>query len=212
MNIIWLETVDDRRGLADAAVLELENRHAARVVLVFFEILVRRSGRVTADTLDLVAHVEQQRVERVAAGREQTAAAGVALGVPAELPVPRADAVVVVHLPVVDSPQQPAIDHALRGDELAREAQLETDARLDAGPGHRLLHRAQILQVQRERLLDDQVFASLGGGDDLARVLVRVAAHRDNVDRRVGEHFFEISVALDFAAVFGTEFRLVEFA
>ena len=124
----------------------------------------------------------------MATGREQAAAAGVALCVPAELPVPRADAVVIVDLAVVNFAQQPAVDHRLGGEKLARVAALETNARLHAGLGHGTAHGTQILEVERERFLDNQMLAGGGCGDDLFRVLVRITADRDNVDRRIGEH------------------------
>ena len=148
----------------------------------------------------------------MATGREQATAAGVALGVPAELPVPRADAVVVVDLTVVNFAQQPAINHRLRGEELARVAALETNARLHAGLGYGTSHGSQILEVERQWFLDDQVLAGCGCGDDLFRVLVRITADRDNVDRRIGEHSLQVGMALDFAAVLCAEFGGVQLA
>ncbi len=211
VEVVRLQAVDHRRHLAQPAVLELQDRHRRGVVLVLLEHPVFRLGRV-ADHLHHVrrAHAVQQRVHRVAARREQAAAARGLLGVPAVLAVPRADAVVVVHFAVMDLPNQPLVDDRLERQELAREAALETYARLHARLLHRRHHPAQVLFRQAQRLLDDEMLARLGCGDDLVGVLVRVTRHIHHVDRRILQHRLEVRVRLDTAAVRGAHLVAVE--
>lgn len=50
------------------------------------------------------------------------------------------------------------------------------------------------------------MFAGAGGFEELRLVLIRVAANRDDVDVGIGEHFVEVIVSSDTAAVFGAQF------
>ncbi len=118
VEVVGLEAVDDRRALADLAALEVQDRHAAGVVFVGAEDLALRFRRVAADALHFLAHAQQQRVERVAAGGEQRAAAVRLARVPAELAIPRPDAVVVIDLAVVQVAEQALVDDRLGREEL----------------------------------------------------------------------------------------------
>ncbi len=95
----------------------------------------------------------------------------------------RPDVVVVVGLAVVQRPEQVAgVDDALRHGELLREPHLQADAGAHAGLAHRRLHGAQAGQVERHRLLDDQVLAGLRRGDRLLGVEPAARAEVDHVD------------------------------
>ena len=131
---------------------------------------------VAAHRFHVLAHAEQERVERVAAGGEQAAAAGLAFRVPSELPVPGPDAVIVIDFAVMNPPQQAAVDDGFDGQELTGITSLEADARLDAGVLHGFLDRQAIVPFQRERLFDDKMLAGLGGGDSVPGVVLWVAA------------------------------------
>lgn len=133
VEIIGLETIHDGSAFADAAVLELQERHAAGVVFVGCKDFAPGLGVVAGDFSDVVAHAEQQGVEGVATGGEQGAAAGVFARVPAELPIPRADAVIVIHLAVVQRAEQALINRGFGGEELTGIAALEADAGFDLG-------------------------------------------------------------------------------
>ena len=98
MEIVRLEAIDDRCAFAHAAILEFQDCHARGGVFVFHKILVERVRGITADHFHVFAHAQEQRVQRVAAGQEQAAAAGLFLGVPAILAIPRADAVIIIDL------------------------------------------------------------------------------------------------------------------
>jgi len=50
------------------------------------------------------------------------------------------------------------------------------------------------------------MLAGAGGGDDLLRVLLVVAADGNGVDFRVGKQGGEVAIHLEWAAVFGGEF------
>src|SRR6187551_958437 len=94
VEVVGLQTIDDRRRLADAAVLELQNGGRRRAVFVGGEDRVRALGRIARDFIDLCVHAEEQRIDRMATGGQERAAAQAALRVPAILAVPRSDAVV----------------------------------------------------------------------------------------------------------------------
>src|SRR5690242_10753164 len=103
----------------------------------------------------------------MATSREERAAPGVFARVPAELAVPRSDAVVIIDFAIMQFAEQPLIDHRpCRGD-LARETAFETDARFRPRLFDGFAHRPQVLEVETERLLNDQMFARFGGGDHL---------------------------------------------
>ncbi len=189
VEIIRLETIHDGGAFADAAVLELQERHAAGVVFVGRKDFALGLGVVAGDFGDAVAHAEQEGVERVATGSEQGAAARVFAGVPAELSIPRSDAVIIIHFSVVQGAEQALINRSFGGEELAGVTALEADAGFDLGLLDGGFHLAQVLQTEAEWFLDDDVFASAGGFEKLRLVLIRIAANRDNVYVGIGEHF-----------------------
>ena len=210
VEVVGLEAVHDGGRLAHRAVGEVHDRHARGVVLVGGEDFAGRLGAHGGDSLHFAAHHEQKGVEGVAPGREQGTAAVFFLCVPAELPIPRADAVVVVHLPVVQVAEQPLVDHRLGGKELRGKSGVETDAapharlrggRHDVGDlGGRIGHR----------LLEDEVFPGLGRRDGVVAVLARQPGDVDDVHPRVGEHGVQVAVHTDRRAVFCRQFRGVE--
>lgn len=69
-----------------------------------------------------------------------------------------------------------------------------------------------ILPGQRQRFFDDDMLAGLGGGDGVVRVLVRIAADRDDVKSGLLQHLFDIRVSGDLATVFEAELGAFEFA
>jgi hypothetical protein len=105
--------------------------------------------------------------------------------------------VVIVHFAVVQIAEQSRVDHGLRRHKLTGPAALETDAGaelclLDGG-----YDRAAVLERHRQRLLDDQMLASVGRGNRLRRVLVGIAADRDDVERAVGQEVLQVLMASD---------------
>ena len=206
VEIIRLETIHDGRAFADAAVLELQERHAAGVVFVGRKDFALGLGVVAGDFGDVTAHAEQEGVERVTTGGEQRAAAGVFARVPAELSIPRADAVIVIHFAVVQRAEQALIKHGFGGEELTGVTALEADAGFDLGLLDGSFDLAQVFQRKAKWFLDDDVFASAGGFDDLRFVLIWIAANRNDVNVGIGEHLVEVVVSGDGAAVLGAEF------
>ena len=75
---------------------------------------------------------------------EERTAAVLLESIPAELPIPRADPVVVVHLAVVQLAQQSAVNDRLGRLKLAAVTALETDAGLHAGLLHGGDHRVHV--------------------------------------------------------------------
>ena len=174
VEVIRLQAVDAGGGFADASVGELEDRRRRCGILVFDEIFVLRSCRVRGHLLDLAAHAEQERVERMTARREQAAAAILLTGVPAVLPIPRADAVVVVDLGVVQVAEQALIDHRFGREKLAGVAALEAHATTDVSSTDGLADGGAIVERKRERLFKNEVLASLRRRDRMGLVLTRV--------------------------------------
>ena len=174
VKVIRLQAVDAGGGFADAAVGELEDRRRRCGILVFGEIFVLRSCRVRGHLLDLAAHAEQERVERMTARREQAAAAILLTGVPAVLPIPRADAVVVVDLGVVQVAEQALIDYRFGREKLAGVAALEAHATTDVSSTDGLADGGAIVERKRERLFKNEVLASLRRRDRMGLVLTRV--------------------------------------
>jgi hypothetical protein len=86
--------------------LEAEDGGRGRGVFVWGKGLVLRARGVARHLLHLSVHQHQQRVHGMTAGAEQARPAAVLLHVPRELPAPRPDAVVVVHLTVVQLAEQ----------------------------------------------------------------------------------------------------------
>ena len=146
------------------------------------EVRMRGSGGEACDTLHLAPHAEEQRIQRMASGREETAAPGIGARVPAELPVPRPDAMVIIDFAVMDLAEQALIDDRFGGEKLAGITALEADAALHASALHRLLHLAQVIQRKGDRFFDDQVLARLGGGDGLGGMVIRVTAYGNHID------------------------------
>ena len=110
VEVVRLQTVDDRRDLADAAVLEANEGDRCRVVLIGLERLAGRLGRVARHLGNRRIHQEQQQIEGMAASRQETGAAEVLFDIPDELAVPGSDAVEVVHFRVMEPAEQSLID------------------------------------------------------------------------------------------------------
>src|SRR3954451_15324391 len=56
------------------------------------------------------------------------------------------------------------------------------------------------------------MFASLSCGDDLFRVVIRIAANRYDIDIGIGQHFGHISVSRDGAPMLSTKLFSIELA
>ena len=210
VEVVGLEAVDDGGAFADAAVFEFDDGDAGGVVLVGGEDFALGFGGEAGDGFDVVAHAEEEGVHGVAAGGEEGAAAVFFAGVPAELAIPRADAVVVVDFAVVNGAEEALVDHGFGGDELAGEAAFEADAAMDAvgfGGGGDV---ADFLKGVGHGFLQDDVFFGVGGGDGLVAVLAGIGGDVDDVNARIGEHGVEVLVGGDGAAVFGAEFGAIE--
>ena len=210
VEVVGLEAVDDGGAFANAAVFEFDDGDAGGVVLVGGEDLALGFGGEAGDGFDVVAHAEEEGVHGVATSGEEGAATVFFAGVPAELAIPGADAVVVVDFSVVNGAEQTLVDHGFGGDELAGEAAFEADAAMDAigfGSGGDV---ADFLEGVGHGFLQDDVFFGVGGGDGLVAVLAGVGGDVDDVNARIGEHVVEVLVGGDGAAVFGAEFGAIE--
>ena len=210
VEVVGLEAVDDGGAFADTAVFEFDDGDAGGIVFVGGEDFAFGFGGETGDGFDVVAHAEKEGVHGVATGGEEGAAAVFFAGVPAELAIPGSDAVVVVDLAVMDGAEEALVDHGFGGDELAGEAAFEADAAVDAigfGSGGDV---ADFLEGVGHGFFQDDVFFGVGGGDGLVAVLAGVGGDVDHVDAGVGEHFVEVLVGGDGAAVFGAEFGAIE--
>ena len=106
VKVVRLETVHDRGALAHLAAFEIQDRHAGGVVFVRTENFAFALGGEAGHALDFFPHEQQQRIQRVTAGREQSRAAIGLARVPAELAIPGSDAVIVIHLRVVQVAEQ----------------------------------------------------------------------------------------------------------
>ncbi len=212
VEIVRLQTINDRRAFADLAAFEFQDRDAARGVFVRLENLALRLRVVAGDFFDVVAHAKEQRIERVATGGEQRTAASVLARVPAELSVPGSDAVVVVDFTVVQFAEETLVDDGFGDEELAGVTAFEADAGLDLVLFHGRFDGEAIFPGKREWLFNDDVFAGVRGSDSVFFVLIRIAANGNNVDARVVEHGVEVGVGLDRRAPFLADFGVVEFA
>lgn len=210
VEVVGLQAVHDGGGFADGAVFEADDGGAGGVVFVGLEDLAAAAGGEGADALDLAAHHHEEGVHGVAAGGEEGAAAVLFPGVPTELAVPRADAVVVVDLAVMEAAEEAFIDEGLGDLELVRPAALEADAAFDAvglGGGGDF---ADFLEGIGHGLFQDDVLLGIRSGDGLVAVLAGVAGDVHDMDVGVGEHFLDTLVALDGGTMLGGEFGIVE--
>lgn len=210
VEVIGLEAVHDGGGLADGAVLEVDEGDAGGVVLVGLEDVALRFGGEAGDAFDFVAHDHEEGVERVAAGGEEGAAAILFSGVPTELAIPRADAVVVIDFAVMKTSEETFINEGLGDLELVRPAAFKADAAFDPvglGGGGDL---ADFLEGVGHGLFQDDVLLRIGGGDGLIAVLAGVAGDVHDVDVGIGEHGLDALVALDRGAMLGGELGVVE--
>src|ERR1043166_2741679 len=133
MEIIRLQTINNRSHFAHAAILEFQNRDAGGRVFILGKLAVDRVRGIGADDFHILPHAQEQRVQRVATGRQETASAGRAKRVPTKLSVPRPDSVIIIDFTVMDASEQSSVEHGFDGQELAGEAALEADASLDSG-------------------------------------------------------------------------------
>ena len=146
----------------------------------------------------------------MAAGSQQRAAAILLAGVPAELAVPRADAVVVVDLAVVEPAEEPFVEEGLRDAELTRKPALKANAPLDAMLRRRGDDLAHLFRRVRHRLLENDVLAGGCGGYRLIAMLAGIARDVDDIKILVGKHLLELPVGLHRPAMLGGEFRGIE--
>ena len=176
-EVVGLIGIHHGGDLADGAVREPEDRHRRGGVLVPREDRVVRPGRVAADLLHGRAHERQERIDGVAAHRQEAAPATDPEPVPFVLRDRRPDLVVVVDLGVVERPDQVALEEAAGGGELWREADVEADAGLALrSPRRPLVSVAQLLDVEGDGLLDDEMLPGARRSDGLRGVQVAPAA------------------------------------
>lgn len=69
---------------------------------------------------------------------------------------------------------------------------------------------AHFLQGVGHGFFEDDVLFGVGGGDGLVAVLAGVGGDVHDVDIGIGQHFVEVLVGRDGAAVFGAEFSAIE--
>lgn len=119
VKIIRLQAIHDGCAFAHTAAFEFQNRDAGRGVFVWIESLASRFGVVAADRDDVIAHAKEERVKRMTTGREQGAAAGLLPDIPAELAVPRTNAVVIIDLAIVQRSEKAVVDDRFRGEKVA---------------------------------------------------------------------------------------------
>src|SRR5262245_58323125 len=137
----------------------------------------------------------------MATSREQRTSASVLAGIPAELAVPWTNAVIIIHFAVVKIAEQALINDSFGGEKLAGVPALEADAGVHSASLDRIVNRAAVSPIQSQRFFDDHVFARVGGGDGVARMVVRVTANRDSMERLVGEKRVQIRRGGDLSAV-----------
>ena len=146
----------------------------------------------------------------MAAGGEQRAAPLLQFCVPAKLPIPRTDAVVVVDLAVVQVPEQPLVNEPLGDEKLAGEAAFKADAAphpMLLGGRHDVAH---LLWRVCHRLLQNDVLARGGSGHRLIAMAAGEAGDIDAIDPRIGQHLFQLRIGPDLAPVLGAERRARE--
>ena len=144
------------------------------------------------------------------ASGEEGAAAILLAGVPTELAVPRADAVVVVDFAVMETAEEPLVEEGLRHAELAREPALEADTSLHAMLRRRGDDVADLFRRVRHRLLEDDVLAGGCGSHGLIPMLAGIARDVDDIDLLVGEEILELPVGLHRPAMLGGELGGIE--
>ena len=116
----------------------------------------------------------------------------------------------IIDLAVVQSAEQPLVDDRLCHLKLVGEPALEADAAPHAiglGGGQDGLN---LLWGVRHRLLENDVFLRVRGGDGLLAVLARITSDVDHVQVGSGEHRVEVLIDLDRAAMPGGKFGRVE--
>src|SRR3954469_9779377 len=79
VEVIRLQAIDHCRAFSNAAILELQNRRRCRRILIRREQRVAALRSVAADLVYVVVHAQQQRVHRMAARGQQSAATQIAL-------------------------------------------------------------------------------------------------------------------------------------
>ena len=201
VEIVRLQAVDHCGAFADPSVGEFHEGRGARRVLVGGEYGVTALRGITGDLFDVAPHAEQQRVERMAARRQQRTAPELLLRVPAILPVPGTDAMVVVDFAVVNPAEQARVDHRPGREKLRRISAFEADAGGDPACRRGLLHVDDVGPFDRQRLLDDDVLPMPRGEHELLGVLVRVARDVDDVDVVAFHHRLQVVVHSQLASM-----------
>ncbi len=98
----------------------------------------------------------------------------------------------VVHFGVEELADEPLGQHGADGLKQRVPAQHEADQRLHAGLAHRRVERADAGQLQRHRLLHQDVAARLGAGHALLDVKLVRGADGNDADALVGEQLAKI--------------------
>ena len=210
VEVVGLEAVHNGGGFADRAVFETDDGCAARVIFVGLENLAAAAGRKRGDALHFAAHDHEQGIERVTSGGQESATPVFFASIPAKLAIPRTDAVVVIDLTVVETAKQAFVNESLGDLELVGETALKAYAALYAialGGRGNFTH---FLKTVCHWFFKDDVLLRIRSGHCLVAVLAGVAGDIHDMDGRIGQHGFQVLVALDLATMLGTEFGIVE--
>lgn len=210
VEVVGLEAVDDAGALADAAVLEFDEADRGGGILVAGEIRVRALLIERGHFLHFAVHAHEQGVHGVAAGAEQAAATAGFLLVPAVLAIPRAHAVVVVHLAVMHPAEHAVVDHALHGDELPAVADFEAHAGLHAGLLHGAVDLHALLPCEGDGFFQNEVLPSFGGLHGELGVVPGIAGDVHHFEIWLCKECRGIGEALHRGAVFGAQFRVIQ--
>ncbi len=212
VEVIRLQTIRHRSHFAELAVLEFQQRHRGRVIFIRVEDRTPRAVAVTRHLFNLGIHKHQQQIERVAACGQQTASAEIFFDVPRELAVPRAYAVIVINLGVVQIAEQPLVNCGLDDVGLLAETDFKADTGLHARFADRLTHGHRVFVFDRDRFFDDQMFAGFRRRNRLFGVQRMRRADVYDVDRGVFQHRIIIAIGFERRSVLPLQFFFVQLA
>jgi hypothetical protein len=99
------------------------------------------------------------------------------------------------------TPERAIVQQRLGGRDERVPAEDEAHGCLHPGGGNGGIHRPQRFRRERDRLLDQDVFARLGCGDRLGRVAFVGGADRQGIQARMGQQCREVVVKADTVGV-----------
>ena len=197
VEVIGLQTIHARSDFCRIAIGEFEEGDRGGVVLVGLENGGLGFGGQAGHFLDLAIHEEQARIEGVATGGEQAGAGKVFFDIPFKLPVPRANAVVVIDFAVVQFPEQALVDDGADHGKVRAKAAFKADAGLHARGANGIAHPFEVVVRQADGFFDDQVLARFGSRDRLVRVKFVGRADVDDVNVGIRDHVLVILVRFE---------------